>query len=519
MEDIYPTGPASVPSDLTRPTASYKRHAYLAVAGLLAFVVAYFALAGWFAWTAYRLLSSLVRAPQHLVVLAAGGAGAAFLAIFMLKAVIPSRRKPDQERELEVTAAAHPRLFAFLHRLADEARAPRPHRVFLSARVNAAVFYELTIANLLLPSKKNLEIGLGLVNVLTLAELKAVLAHELGHFAQRTMAVGRWVYTAQQIAAHIVGKRDGLDHALHALSSFDIRVAWIGWLLRIIVWSIRSLVDTFFGWVVLAQRALSREMELQADLVSVSLAGSDAIVHALHRLEAADDALDRALGFTGGELRSGRAVADVFAIQTHMLERKRAILDDPTYGTVPPLPAEPAAHRIFKEQLAHPPRMWATHPPSELREANAKRVYVSAPLDDRSSWLLFSEPEALRAEVSASLLAGSGKELTKVPIAESLAAIDKAFERRYFDPSYRGVYLGRSPMSAAENVAALYGSAAESTSSHVEALDALYPPTLSGELALVRELGHEKAALEALRKGLLEATGRVVRFRGQDRKR
>jgi hypothetical protein len=79
MEDIYPTGPASVPSDLTRPTASYKRHAYLAVAGLLAFVVAYFALAGWFAWTAYRLLSSLVRAPQHLVVLAAGGAGAAFL--------------------------------------------------------------------------------------------------------------------------------------------------------------------------------------------------------------------------------------------------------------------------------------------------------------------------------------------------------------------------------------------------------------------------------------------------------
>lgn len=46
MEDTYPPGPSSVPADLTKPTAAYKRHAYLAVAGLLLFVVASFALAG-----------------------------------------------------------------------------------------------------------------------------------------------------------------------------------------------------------------------------------------------------------------------------------------------------------------------------------------------------------------------------------------------------------------------------------------------------------------------------------------
>ncbi len=121
--DTYPAGPAGVPADLTRPSPAYRRHAYLAVA----FV----------------------------------------------------RRGPHDAVQVEITAAEHPRLFAFLHRLADEARAPRPHRVFLSPRVNAAVFYDLSIANLILPSKKNLEIGLGLINVLTLGELKAVLAHEL----------------------------------------------------------------------------------------------------------------------------------------------------------------------------------------------------------------------------------------------------------------------------------------------------------------------------------------------------
>src|SRR5262245_33239097 len=117
------------------------------------------------------------------------------------------------------------------------------------------------------PPKKNLEIGLGLVNSLTLGEFRAVLAHEFGHFAQRAMAVGRWVYIAQQIAAHLVARRDKLDGFLNGLSRVDLRVAWIGWLMRLIVWSIRSIVESAFSLVVLLQRALSREMELQADLV------------------------------------------------------------------------------------------------------------------------------------------------------------------------------------------------------------------------------------------------------------
>jgi len=87
------------------------------------------------------------------------------------------------------------------------------------------VFYDLSIKNLIFPSRKNLEIGLGLVNILNLSELKAVLAHEFGHFAQRSMAVGNWVYIAQQIAAYIIAQRDILDRFLRQLSFMDLRVA------------------------------------------------------------------------------------------------------------------------------------------------------------------------------------------------------------------------------------------------------------------------------------------------------
>ena len=91
---------------------------------------------------------------------------------------------------------------------------------------------------------------------------------QFGHFGQRSMAVGRWVYIAQQIASHIIAKRDALDSFLRGLSRVDLRIAWVGWLLSLIVWSIRSLMETVFRLVVLAQRALSREMEYQADLVA-----------------------------------------------------------------------------------------------------------------------------------------------------------------------------------------------------------------------------------------------------------
>jgi hypothetical protein len=171
------------------------------------------------------------------------------------------------------------------------------------------------------------------------------------------MVVGRWVYVAQQIAAHIVARRDALDTFLARLSSIDIRLAWVGWLLRLIVWSIRCLVDFVFRIVVLAQRALSREMEFQADLVAVSVTGSDALIHALHRLGAADQAWDRALDFANGEVKEGRGVQDLFAIQTRIIAKLRMVLNDPEYGAAPPIPvSQPESHRLFKATIAAPPR-------------------------------------------------------------------------------------------------------------------------------------------------------------------
>lgn len=510
MEFIYPPGPTAVPADLTLPTPAYKRHAWFAVAGLMLFVVLYFLLAGWFGWTSYRLLAGSLKGGDNAFWGGVIGVCAAFLAIFMLKALIFVKHGGESQ-DIEITAKQQPRLFEFLFRLADEAGAPRPHRVFLSPTVNAAVFYDLSLLNLFFPSKKNLLIGLGLVNVLSLGELKAVLAHEFGHFAQRSMAVGRWVYVAQQIAAHIVHKRDALDSFLRGLSRFDFRVAWIGWVLSLIVWSLRSLLETAFQLVVLAQRALSREMEMQADLVAVSLTGSDALIHALHKLQAADEAWERAYGFAHGELTQKRALQDVFAIQTRIIERIGAIRDDPSYGKVPPPPAkQPEGHRLFRADLAHPPRMWATHPFNHERESNAKRVYVPAAIDERSAWELFDDPTAVRARMTAHVLS-TKEDTTPLSTEEALQQLNARFERESFKRAYRGAYLGRSVVRDAKTWQELYAGNAS-----VSDLNNLYPESLASDLDHLRNLEQDKAMLEALRDGVFTAPNGIIRHRGKE---
>jgi Zn-dependent protease with chaperone function len=479
-------------------------------------VLLYLALASWFTWTAYRLFASLAHGGEPLWTFVAG-ISSAFLAVFMWKALVFVKHRHAID-DVEVTASEQPRLFAFINRLADEAGAPRAHRVFLSPRVNAAVFYDLSVLNLLFPSRKNLEIGLALVNAISLGELKAVLAHEFGHFGQRSMAVGRWVYIAQQIAGHIIAKRDALDSFLRGLSRVDLRIAWVGWLLSLVVWSIRSLTETVFRVVVIAHRALGREMELQADLVAVSLTGSDALIHALYKLNVADEAWERSLAFADAEVREKRSVTDLFAVQKRITEKLRQVLDDPGYGEVAAPPRDkPQDHRLFQTSLAQPPRMWSTHPANFEREQNAKRRYVAAAIDDRSAWDLFDEVADLKKQMTAHIFRAV-QEAADVPLEQSLARLDEQFGRAFYDRSYRGAYLGRSLTRHAREMTDLYGP--QLSSEHIAAeLDAIYPQALSQDLAKLKALEEEKATLQGLQEGFLKASGGVIRHRGKDLKR
>ena len=63
----------------------------------------------------------------------------------------------------------------------------------------------------------------------------------------------------------------------------DIRIAWPAWIIRGVLWVLRKVLYLMWYVVVFFDMALSRQMEFNADLIAVSLTGSDAPVHLLHR--------------------------------------------------------------------------------------------------------------------------------------------------------------------------------------------------------------------------------------------
>lgn len=505
MNSIYTKSVSNVPADYNKPNSNYTKHVYIAVAGIFAFFGVYLFLTYWFLNAAYRSFISLSTSDEKLLLIGIG-ISSLFLGIFMIKGFFIGKSAHDSE-DREIKPEDEPQLFDFLYKLADEVGAPRPHKVYLSNRVNASVFYDLSFLNLFFPSKKNLEIGLGLINVLNLGEFKAVLAHEYGHFAQRSMLVGRWVYIANQIASSIIYKRDVLDNFLRGLSSIDIRIAWIGWILSIIVWSIRSLVELVFKVVVLSQRALSREMEFQADLVAVSATGSDALIHALHKLQAADAAFSDAMNHANKELGNEKAVKDLYAIQSNAIEKTAYILNDSTYGKSPSIPEEsPASFRVFSNKIAQPPKMWSTHPPDQEREENAKRNYIHGLIDDRNAWDLFKDPKKTRVLLTEDLIKTAKVKTEILSEEEAIASHNKNFDKSFFHPKYKGLYLGRGIYEDYEYSDDIYLKDMSSADLETTIKD-LYPDRLIEELEDYSTLKTELEQLEAIRDNILQSTG------------
>lgn len=397
LSEFYPPSPVGVPPRLTRSTVRYRIQAALVVAGLFAFLAVYLALllgcatVSLFAFGALLLCLDDARecgalVGSLLVALAVViGTAAGLLALYLLKGLFKSPRSTSPY--LEITEAEQPTLFAFVRRLCADTGAPVPARVFVSAEVNASVFYVCSLWGLFVPAPKNLHIGLGLVNALNLSEFKAVLAHEFGHFSQRSLRLGVYVTTANQIVRDLIYGRDWIDESLEAL----------GPLLALI----RGVLGLLFRVITFAHAGLSRQMEYQADLVAVSATGSDALVHGLLRSDFAQECLDVTLQDLAAAADHGLRTRDLFAHQSRTMEYLRLVRDEPARGMPPALPeGDGPGPAVFASAEEARPPMWATHPPHHEREMNCKRVYIRGAQDERSAWVLFENADALRERVT-----------------------------------------------------------------------------------------------------------------------
>lgn len=514
---LYPPAPAGVPADLTRSSGRYRLHIVFTLLSLLLFVLLYLVLVAASAWLTWLAIVYPIDRPSTGTVLvklgAIGGAGMLFL--FLLKGLFKSQRI-DRDSFVELKEADHPQLFAFIRRLAADAQAPLPRRVYVCPEVNAAVFYDRSLLSLILPVRKNLLIGLGLVNVLPLHEFKAVLAHEFGHFSQGSMRLGSYVYVANHIIGDMVYGRDKWDDILAQWRSLDLRIGVFGWIVWGIVWGLRKLLAGLFRLINFAERAMSRQMEFNADLVAVSVSGSDALIHALSRLDLAAEALELA----GNELHAARDhrlyTRDLFYHQTRAIDHLRKLRKAPRLGEPPDQPADATAPvPVFSSADAPPPSMWASHPSNFDREQNARRLYLPGPRDDRSPWLLFGDPEQVREQVTLAYYRQTFPQEKQLALGDPAAVqafIDEERAETTYHDRYCGLYDGRF-LAPGDLDEAAAETAALATAECLAAVDRYFGPELQERVQRhQRHLG-EHDLLSGLKEGRLKLAGKDLEFR------
>ena len=446
----YPPSPSWIPADLTDVGRESTRDVIAVMTGLALFLGLYgflvlAALAGVVAGivVSFRSLGVCAGLPLALV----SGCIA-----FMLLRVLFYRGSVEKDLQVELTEEEQPVLFECLRKLADEVGAPEPDRVFVTPEVNAAVVTHLSLVNLVVPPRRDLTIGLALVNVLTLSEFKGVMGHEFGHFSQGTGRMHSYIQVAFRVMAGLrsgetwvtkearaIGRGTGRTSANPVVGA--LFMAFVGgplWVISKAAWVILYLIEV-------SRLSLSRNHEFHADRVAVSVAGSNAIVHGLVRSTFADESFEETFRVLDIAAQHNLYTRDLYFHHTKSAERLRKVRRNSSLGLPPALkrPEDGRDVRVFDTDDPGVPDMWSTHPKNADREKNAKRVFVPAEEDDRSPWILFADAAELRERLTYKVyrrIFRAKKSIELDPPERVQRLIDEEHAEVTFDPKYHGAY-------------------------------------------------------------------------------
>ncbi len=378
-------------------SSDFKAQTTRAILSIAFFIITYFLmLVLALALTVFGIYGGIILIAIHpmflTIALGIGLASLGVLVLFFLLKFIFKSHKVDRSHLTEIKQTDEPKLFKMIDDIVKEVGTNFPKKVYLSSDVNAAVFYDSSFWSMFFPVKKNLVIGLGLVNTVTQSELKAILSHEFGHFSQKTMKVGSYVYNVNQVIFNLLFDNESYDNLMqrwaNASGYFSIFVIIANEIIEGIKWILRKIYDL----VNKSYMALSREMEFHADEIAANVTGYEPLKYSLLRLSLAEHSLNSVLSFYERKINENKKSENIYKehlFVTNFLARDNNI---EIKNDLPQL-SENELHRFNKSKLVIKDQ-WASHPSTEDRIAMLEKTGLSSTnLNNEPANLLFSNVE------------------------------------------------------------------------------------------------------------------------------
>lgn len=400
----YPPSPVLKDDSLLQPSPSFKENVYAMIRGITGFVMLYILMiissAALLAGCCFIGFGMIVFKPMWLTLAAGLGIAALGIMVFLfLVKFIFAKTSEEDALQVEIKEKDHPQLFAFIRQLTEEVKTDFPKRIFLVPDVNAAVLYNSGFWSMFLPVRKNLRIGLGLVNSLTLSEFKAVLAHEFGHFSQRSMKLGSYVYTMNRVIYNLVNHRDSWDDLLEGWANAGGVFGMFAGITYWIVNQVRQLLVSVYQKLNIRYMALSREMEYHADLVACSVSGTVPMIQTLRKIELTDSSYQFALSKLNQLVAQKKKAIDLYRFHTLCTQFLATAYKLTRVDHTLTISDQDLDQQIIKSRI-NVKDQWASHPSREDREKNINAVQLPVELVNTSAWELFTDAEKWRRQMT-----------------------------------------------------------------------------------------------------------------------
>ncbi|MEU0831876.1 M48 family metallopeptidase [Streptomyces sp. NPDC056231] len=290
------------------------------------------------------------------------------LAVPIVRGVFMLRTPKDEGLAgLPVDDTHEPRLWATVRDIAQQVGTRAPDEIVLTGDVNAAVSEDARFLGLV-GGRRRLYLGLPLMTGLSQAQLRSVLAHEMGHYgnsdtrltaitARGRIQVLRTIAHFEERAGKTVAKEQARQEkkAAKALAkgkkAKEIDTGGAGVTYR----AMAAIYTAYANFYMRATLSGARREELAADVAAARIAGRDATASALRELPA----LDAAHGFymnayatLGVEAGMLPLPGQVLGGVRHLLAARQDELDE-MRGSLPTEPSSPYdSHPPIAERVA-----------------------------------------------------------------------------------------------------------------------------------------------------------------------
>jgi Zn-dependent protease with chaperone function len=413
--------------------------------------------------------------------------------IFLLKFIFKTQ-ETDRSEFIEITKAEEPEIFNMITEVVEIVQTDYPKHVYIVEGINASVFYDSSFLSLFLPVRKNLCIGIGLLNSTTKCELMGVLAHEFGHFSQKSMRLASYVHQVNHIVYDLLYEDENYFEKARDIASYHFFIAIFIWSGIYVIKGIQWVLLQMFRIVNFCYLSLSREMEYHADEVSANVVGSKARADVLLRYNFAQNAYNEVLNFYHKRIFDAQIASDIFEQHRFVMFYLGQNYSYQMKGKLPVIPID--VGRQFNPFKLYIEDQWSSHPSIEDRVDRLSALNLQREHDDNLAFDLVMQYELYAQFFTQKIFEGIeyNRPPNELSLTEFVEAYKKDFEENSLPDLFKEFFDYR-------NIANVAFEEIEKPASEQQQLSAYFGEDTLAKLSEFRGLTTDLNSLDLMMKG------------------